>query len=233
MERYGYEADGRCPLCGDVDKGMHFGGCRSIKLKEERRRIIGNMMSGMAEEGINPFFVGWFKTVLRGEIPGWEEITPLGLNQVVKRAYEEQSSIGWKHMLRGRVANGMVQAQGEWSKRFGKEVNRRKESEMVVAGALTYGVLAVYRLWKARCEEVAKIELPTRVRVKMRVVDELREEIDMVEARDRFLFEDGNVPQCGDCLQRVEDWIECVKRAKVRALKRITLGNDEMTRYVA
>ena len=136
-------------MCGEVDKSMHFGECKSIKLKDKRRRIIGNMMSGMADKGINPSFVDWFKTVLRGDIPGWKEITPLGLNQVVKRAYEEQSSIGWKHRLRGRVANGMVRAQGEWSKRFGRQINMRKESKTVLAGALTYRVLAVYRIWKA------------------------------------------------------------------------------------
>ena len=69
--------------------------------------------------------------------------------------------------------------------------------------------------------------------MKMRLLEELRTRKNMVEARDRFLFEDGNVPQAGDCLQKVEDWIECVRMAKRRALREITSRNEEMTKYVA
>ena len=67
------------------------------------------------------------------------------------------------------------------------------------------------------CDEVAKLEQPTRKRVKLRLVTELQEDEDMVEARDRFLFGEGKVPKPEDSLQQIEDWIECVQKSKVRA----------------
>ena len=127
--RYGFEEDEKCPLCGQRDDRRHFGGCSNVKLKKERERIIGNMKTGMRSEGVNPFFVDWFIKVIHGETPGWEEVSPLGLNQTVKRAYEDQTSIGWGNFLRGRVSDRMINVQAKWNGEFG-EKGMRKETQV-------------------------------------------------------------------------------------------------------
>ena len=211
-------------LCGRRDDGTHFGRCGNRELGKERLRIIGNMKTGMGKDGVNPFLVTWFIKVLGGETPEWEEISPLGLNQTVKRAYEDQASIGWEHLLRGRVSENMVNMQAEWNRKFGEKKYEKRDARAVTVKALALGVLAVYEVWKVRCAEVAKIEQPTKIRVKMKVVDEIKGDKDMVEARDRLLFEKENLPKQGDILQKIGDWIESVQKAKVRALKEITSG---------
>ena len=146
------------------------------------------MKTRMRKEGVNPFYVDWFIKAIRGETPRWEEVSPLGLSQTVKRAYEGQASIGWGHFLRGRVSEGMVNMQSKWNRDFGERKNENKYPRAVTVKALACGMLAVYMIWKARCDEVAKVEQPTRKRVKLRVVMELQKDEEMVEARDRFLF---------------------------------------------
>ena len=60
--------------------------------------------------------------------------------------------------------------------------------------------------------------------VKMKVVDEIKGDKDMVEARDRLLFDKDNLPKQGDSLQKIGDWTESVQKVEVRALKEITPG---------
>lgn len=220
LVKYGFEGNERCPLCGGRDDVRHFGMCTGGNLGHERGRIIGNMKSKLNEVGVNPFLVTWFLQALNGETPVWEKVSPLGLHQVAKRTYEDQSTIGWGHLLRGRVPESMVSLQDKWSKEFGEQKNKKKDPRAVVEKALAHGLLAVYEVWKARCDEVAKVEIPTKKKVKLEAIRELSGERDQVEARDRFLFDDDKIPGPERSVQEMNDWIECIRKSKERMQRR-------------
>ena len=97
---------------------------------------------------------------------------------------------------------------------------------MVVTKTLTMGVLAQYEIWKARCEEVQRVDIPMHKQVKLREVTRLIGEEEMVEARDRFLFETRHIPTKEDSIQKLEDWIRCVKGSIMRAAQ--AAGNRGM-----
>ena len=50
----------------------------------------------------------------------------------------------------------------------------------------------------------------------MAKVEKLKGERDMVESRDRHLFDASKVPGEEDPVQRIEDWVEAVERSKFR-----------------
>ena len=105
----------------------HFGKCTGGNLEQERERIIGNMKSKMNGIGVNPFIVAWLLGAIGGRTPVWERVSPLGLHPVAKRAYEDQGTIGWGHLLQGRVPESMVSLQEKWSGEYGEEKNKKKD----------------------------------------------------------------------------------------------------------
>ena len=94
----------------------------------------------------------------------------------------------------------------------------------MVEKALAHGVLAVYEVWKVRCDEVAKVEIPTKKKVRLEVIWELLGEKEQVEARDRFLFDDDRIPGPERSVQEMNDWIECVNKSKERMQRKSLSG---------
>ena len=61
------------------------------------------------------------------------------------------------------------------------------------------------------------MEPPTKKKIQLAKISELVEKVDLVEARDKFLFAPEKVPKVDDSLQAMEDWVICVKASIKRA----------------
>lgn len=84
--------------------------------------------------------------------------------------------------------------QGWWERRGKGEHEKEINGRHVVVSCMGYTLMIVYEIWKMRCEEAAKLELPTRLRCKQSEVSEIVDDINSVKARDRFLFDDKSIP---------------------------------------
>ena len=132
-------------------------------------------------------------------------------------AYEAQSTIGWEHLLKGKIPERMGGLQDWWERRGKGEHEKERDARNVVVSCMGYTLMTVYEIWKMRCKEAAKVELPTRLRCKLSEVSEMADDINLVEARDRFLFDEKSIPNEKYDLQRIEDWLISVRRSKERA----------------
>ena len=62
-------------------------------------------------------------------------------------------------------------------------------------------------MWKVRCDEVLKIELPMERAELYRQIVELRDRSADAFLRDRGLFDNQNVPKVDDDLNRIKQWL--------------------------
>ena len=218
MERNGYTDNGRCPMCEEQDTAEHYLRCRGTDLRIQQERVLGNLRSDLRKWGISPVIGTWVLQTLRGETPRAENISPLRLNQAAKRAYADQNTIGWRHLAKGRPAKSMAKFQLEWDRVYpeGKKNPREKQNEML-ARCLGMSLLANYEIWKERSKEVLRREPPTRKKVLLATIAGLKDQEDLVEARDRFLMEPERVPKENDSVQTMEDWIRCIRASLKRA----------------
>ena len=93
----------------------------------------------------------------------------------------------------------------------------RERQEELLARCLGMVTLANYEMWKERSNEVLRREPPTKKKVLLATISELKERGDLVEARDRFLMEPEKVPKENNSVQEMEDWIRCVQASRRRA----------------
>ena len=203
--------------------------CSHRDLKKRREVILWNLKADMRKYSLSPVLGSRLLKVLGGETPRLGRLQPLGLEQVMNRAYKAQNTVGWKHMAKGRVPREVLTLQERWVKEYGKSrEEKEKKPELTVTKTLSMELLAQYEVWKARYEEAQKVDIPIHKQVKLREVKRLLGEEVMVEARDRFLLETGHIPTKEDLIQRLEDWIKCVKgpcrRAAQTSVNQGTIG---------
>ena len=89
-----------------------------------------------------------------------------------------------------------------------------------------------YQFWKIRCAEVMKMEKPARVARMIEEARELEGDIGLVEPRDRHLFDPVNLPGEDDQVQKIEDWVEAVRRSKTRMKRREERGRRTMDAFL-
>ena len=137
-------------------------------------------------------------------------------DQIVRRAYRRQESVGWEQLARGRAVRGLVEMQEDWNGRGESERGLREDARETVARAVAYALLFRYEVWKLRCKEVLKIELPAAEKAEYEAVERLREMRMDVGVGDRRLFEQRNVPKPGDALDHMKQWVRSVENAILR-----------------
>ena len=96
-----------------------------------------------------------------------------------------------------------------------KELSKR-DASTVVAKTLGNCVVLMYEVWKQRCERVLEVALPTRQRNLMDEITGMTRDKGMVEARDRFLFQEEHLPKETDTVQVMKDWITSVRLSAER-----------------
>ena len=101
---------------------MHFSKCLKVRAREDYQRIVGNMKSRWRRRDTSPVVATWLLAAVRGERPILESEGRLRTDQVVRRAFERQESVGWQHLACGRAVRGMVEIQEDWQER--KESNQ-------------------------------------------------------------------------------------------------------------
>ena len=182
LRRNGYSEDGRCKLCGRDDSWNHFASCDHEGLVKHRERLINNLKSKMEKLKANPFLTYWLLETLRGAIPKMEKVTPLGLEMRVKAAFDGKNMIGWLHLPKGRVTGKMVTVQEWWDKEHLEGKLKDRDARHTVEKILGLAMLVRYEIWKVRCEEVAKISLPTKIQVQWDKIEKLKMNPEDVEA---------------------------------------------------
>ena len=61
---------------------------------------------------------------------------------------------------------------------------------------------------------------------------ELEGDMGLVEPRDRHLFDPGNLPGEDDPVQKIEDWVEAVRRSKTRMERREERGRRTIDAFL-
>ena len=153
-------------------------------------------------------------------------------DQIVERAFRRQESIGWSNVARGRVVKGMIEVQEDWTGREERERGRKEDAKETVARALSYGMLFSNELWKLRCQEVMKKELPAEEKRIREQIAQLKERSTEVSIRDRKLFDERNAPSDGDSLDRMVQWVRSVENSIERMKKVENRGNRRMSEFM-
>ena len=99
----------------------------------------------------------------------------------------------------------------------------------MVENTLGNCVVLMYEVWKQRCERVMEVALPTRQRNLMDEITGMTRDKGMVEARDRFLFEEEHLPKETDTVQVMKDWITSVRLSAERLRRknvRVVIESD-------
>ena len=227
--RNGYAEDEMCRLCKNtVDKTRHYLECGDTKLKRDRERIIGNLKARMRGVSLNPFLSHWILEAIAGRSPRMEKVKPLALERRVTVAFDEQNSIGWQQLLKGRTTTRMVELQRWWDRENGTGKLKTRDAKAVVVNALGTSVIMVYEIWKKRCERVMEVALPAKKEKLIREVKELINDVGMVEARDGFLFDDRHRPKGEDTEQVIGDWITSVRLSA----KRLQMKNSRVMQCI-
>ena len=84
----------------------------------------------------------------------------------------------------------------------------------MISTVLGHEMLSTYDIWKKRCDEVAKLEIPGKKRAILEKVRQLLQDVYLVEARDRSLSEVRHVPIPEDSAQKMRDWMLSVEHSK-------------------
>ena len=77
--------------------------------------------------------------------------------------------------------------------------------------ALGYIILFLYKVLKLSCDTLMAVALLAEKQMRMDEIEMLHEKVDLVEARDRFLFSEAHAPNPENTIQKMKDWIECVQ----------------------
>ena len=218
LRRDGKRKDDRCPLCGEADDQRHFYKCRKVHEGEGAKRIMGNLGARLRGRGTSPVLAMWVMKMMKGEVPQVEDLGRLRLTMMVRRCHQDQSSIGWENFLCGRIAKGVVRMQEWWESEVGRsEGERMKDPKETVVQAMANCLVFRHELWRRRCEEVLMEERPTRERMLLDEIEELKGRVAEVGASDRALFEGRAVPKSGEDLEQMREWVRAVRGAMERA----------------
>ena len=109
-----------------------------------------------------------------------------------------------------------MEIQEDWRERCESERQRKKDAGETVARAIAYTLLFRYEVWKLRCREVLKIELPARQKSAYESVERLRGMRTDVGVADRRLFKERNLPKPGDTLDQMKQWVWSVENEILR-----------------
>ena len=88
---------------------------------------------------------------VRGDKPEIEKEQQIKSDQVVKRAYRKQESLGWGNLAKGRAVKRLVEIQEDWSKRGEAQFVRKEDEREIVVKSLVYVLLFLKEMWKVRC----------------------------------------------------------------------------------
>ena len=221
LERNGHRSGKECALCGVEDAENHYLGCPQLRESRERRRVLGVMKGRMAKLGVNPYMGKWMEASLSGRSPTLESERNLGIRKVVYAAFNDQNSIGWDHLSKGRVSASMVRLQDWWRgvrAQAGAEI--KMGSEVVVGKALGLALMTRHELWKDRSRLVIDTEGPARVRLLRERMRELAGAEHQVERRDQVLFERNRIPSDDQGEDRLRDWVEAVEMSIMRRARK-------------
>ena len=97
---------GLCPFqCGCKEGNMHYMICHSPRAVNARTRLINEFRKTMQQQNVHPTIVSIFITGLlwtdTTTIPTVLSIFDTNLNQTLRHAIQEQTSIGWNNIRRG------------------------------------------------------------------------------------------------------------------------------------
>ena len=102
----------------------------------------------------------WLMKVFEGENPVLESEGRQKSDQIVTRAYHKQESAGWENLAKEMAFTGVVEIQEDWKGRGEAQLSGKEDARETVARSLAYIMLYRREIWKARCDEVIKIEMP-------------------------------------------------------------------------
>ena len=174
----------------------------------------------------------WLIAVVSGERPVLEKETRLRSDQVVKRAFRRQESVGWENLAGGRAVRGLIEVQEDWEEQGEGVWRRNEDARETVVQAMAHALLHRYEIWKLRCGLVLEVELPARVREARNRISELKGREAEVSARDRVLFDERNVPSEGDSLDRMNQWVRSVENSISRMQRIDGRSNRKMSEFL-
>ena len=233
LKRDGKAEEGKCPLCGEIDKEGHFLKCRGLQREAEIRVAVGNCKAKLRERGVNPILSYWMLEVLSGRRPEKENLRPLSLRMKVSRLYDRQSAIGWENLLNGRATVGLEELQDWWKGYKGtKGREDTRDSGETIARALAYGMLYKYEVWKVRSKKMVDTVLPAAKRTLMQRVEEARGRRLDVRAEDRNLFQERNVPTKKDSEETIKEWLRGVENSIQRRKRMEMMENRQIVDYL-
>ena len=187
------------------------------------------MKGRMAKLRVNPYMGRWIEASLCGRTPKLENERDLSIRRVVHAAYEDQNSIGWDHLSKGRVAISMIRLQDWWKRNQAKAgTEMRMGSKVVVGKALGLALMTRHELWKSRSRLVIDKEGPAKVRLLRERIRELAGAVHQVERRDQALFKRNRIPCDDQGEDRMRDWVEAVEKSMMRRARKERAEDREL-----
>lgn len=206
----------KCKHCGDIDNQLHYMQCRSDAFKEARtfawKRFCQHMKRYKHEETfLRVIWIGiqnWIYEDFFEDLPAGEEINNQEYEILVK-AFQEQTNIGWKHFLVGRVAKG-------WSEYMAQRIpdGTMKDGLLRVFGKTLVESVWKFTLngWKFRNEEVHGRHEPHSKRDVLslrKCVEEIYSNLrNHISAEDEWLFRLEVKIRAGQPVPQIIGWIE-------------------------
>ena len=231
LARNGHRSGRECALCGEEDSGNHYLSCPWLVESREQRRVLGVMKGRLAKLRVNPYMGKWIEESLSGKTPVLEEEKDLSIRRVVHAAFDDQNSIGWDHLTKGRVSISMAKLQGWWKWSQAREgIEMKMGSDVVVRKALGIALMTRHELWKSRSRQVVDKEGPARIRLLRERIGELASAEHRVERRDRGLFHGNRIPCDDQGEDRMRDWVEAVERSITRQERSERTEDSELAR---